>query len=72
MVDKRLTEIESKLAFQEETLRVLNEVVYRQQQEIAQLEQLCRSLRTRYDELTHRLSSAATIVNPDVERPPHY
>jgi SlyX protein len=70
--EMRLTEIESKLAFHEETLRVLNDVLYRQQQEIDQLEHLCRALRERWDELTQRLSVPSAVANPETERPPHY
>jgi SlyX protein len=72
MADERLNEIESKLAFHEETLRILNEVVCRQQQQIDQLEEVCRALRARWEELTHRLAGPPAIVNPDLDRPPHY
>lgn len=72
MADERLNEVESKLAFQEETLRILNEVICRQQQQIDQLEQVCRALRDRWDELTRRLSGPPSNVGPDLERPPHY
>ncbi|PPE72139.1 SlyX protein [Solimonas fluminis] len=44
MDEERLIELEIRFAHQEETLRVLNDIVTRQQDRIERLEQICRQL----------------------------
>jgi SlyX protein len=44
MDEERLIELEIRFAHQEETLRVLNDIVTRQQDRIDRLEQICRQL----------------------------
>ena len=64
----RITELETRLAFQEHTLHALNDVVTRQQQ---QIEALIREI----DTLKDRLRAAApSPVGPleDEKPPPHY
>jgi SlyX protein len=68
MIDRRLVEIETKLAFQEDTLQALNLVMCRQQEQIDQLEQTCRLLLTRVQELAMNRDEA----KPREEKPPHY
>ncbi|HZR37471.1 MAG TPA: SlyX family protein [Nevskia sp.] len=68
MDETRLIEVETKLAYLEETVQVLNEVVARQQKQIDALEALCR-------ELAERARNAAEGVfrgTPADEIPPHY
>ena len=59
---------ETKLAYLEETLQVLNQVVARQQKQIDQLESLCRDLRERARNSTETLFRGT----PADEVPPHY
>jgi SlyX protein len=68
MDEPRLIELETKLAYLEETLQVLNQVVARQQKQIDQLELLCRELRER------ALHATETVFRgtPADEVPPHY
>jgi SlyX protein len=67
MSDERLVELESRLAYQEDTLQVLNGVVTRQQKQIEQLEAACRTL-------LERLSKTSEVHRgtADEEVPPHY
>lgn len=68
MDEARLIELETKLAYLEETVQVLNGAVTRQQRQIDALEALCR-------ELAERLRSPAEGVfrgSPADEVPPHY
>lgn len=68
MVEKRLVNIEAKIAFQEDQIEELNKTVYQQQQKLARLEALCESL-------VRHLQSLAEARNegmPANERPPHY
>lgn len=67
MSDARLIDLESRLAYQDETLRVLGDEVARQQRLIEQLQRRCA-------ELAERLAAqaAAPRVSAADERPPHY
>lgn len=66
--DTRITELESRLAQQDHSLLELSDEVYRQQRQIAALEEELKLLRTRFE------SSAARERGPDPgdELPPHY
>lgn len=68
MSEQRLIEIETKLAYQEDTLRVLNEVVTQQQQQIEALRQTCRQLAERIA----RGNETVFKGTPADEVPPHY
>ena len=67
MTEKRITELETKLAYQEDTLQTLNDIVYQQQQQIDQLQKTCK----------HLLERIRCLPDPDNEiqideTPPHY
>ncbi|WP_029922238.1 SlyX family protein [Nevskia soli] len=68
MDEPRLIELETKLAYLEETLQVLNQVVARQQKQIDQLEATCREL------LERARNSADSVFRGTAadEVPPHY
>ena len=64
----RLTELETRVAFQEQTIQELNEVVTRQQAEIERLSQGYETLKLQLLELAPSL-----VANRDEETPPpHY
>jgi len=68
MSDQRCTELEIKLAYQEDTVKALNDAVCRQQESIDRLEQTCRYLMQRFQEASQSpLSEVA-----EQEKPPHY
>ena len=66
--DEKTIDIETKLAHQEHLLSALNDALSNQQAQIADLEQLCRSLVERI----RALSEAGSGDGNDEERPPHY
>ncbi len=66
--EKRVIEIETKLAHQEQLLSELNEALTDQQAQISGLERLCQSLIERVKSL---LDSSSADQATD-ERPPHY
>ncbi len=68
MSEQRCTELEIKLAYQEDIVKALNDVVCRQQESIDRLEQTSRYLMQRLEEVTQGPLSEAL----DQERPPHY
>lgn len=67
-MEKRIFELETKVAFQEHTLQQLNDVVTRQQFQIEQLAADLKSLKARLSAL------APTNIAPESEEtpPPHY
>jgi SlyX protein len=68
MSEERFTDLESRLAHQDQLLNDLNDVVTSQQTKIMQLEELCKAL-------IQRVRSAGDGVpdsDPGDERPPHY
>ena len=67
-MDERLIEIETKVAYQEHTIAELNDVIYRQQQQIDQPERICKALTDRIQDI------AETVVTDKggYEKPPHY
>ena len=68
MSEQRCTELEIKLAYQEDIVKALNDVVCRQQESIERLEQTCRYLMQRLQEVSQSpLSDVA-----EQEKPPHY
>jgi SlyX protein len=69
MSEERLIEIETKIAFQEKTIKDLNDVLYEQQQEIDRLGVTCDALVKRFKEL---LALTPDTDIPKNERPPHY
>lgn len=66
-MESRLAEIETKLSFSEELLEALNRTVYRQQQQIDQLQQELLALREQV-----RTALPAESRNLRDETPPHY
>jgi SlyX protein len=67
MMEARITELEVKLAFAEDLLETLNRTVYRQQEQIDQLQQ---ELRTQRQQLQQSLPTEQRSLRDEV--PPHY
>ncbi len=67
MSDTRITELEIKIAYQEDLLQSLNTVVSNQQLQINRIEETCKLL-------NDRLKSIREIesINQSNEKPPHY
>ncbi len=68
MIEERLVNIESKIAFQEDLIEELNKTVYQQQQKLERLEAICEALARQ----VVSLSEARNDGMPANERPPHY
>ncbi len=68
MDEERIIEIESKLAFQEYTIRKLNEVLFEQQKQIDSLTNVTHFLKDRLRDVTD--SMPLTKIRD--EKPPHY
>ena len=67
-MNERLTELEVRVAFQDQTIQDLNEVVTRQQREI---DRLVKELET-VKSLLAALAPSMVIPQEDEKPPPHY
>ena len=65
--ERRLEELESRLAFQDDLIEKLNDIVARQDREILALVKRLQELGSKLDEL-----AAAAPGTPETEIPPHY
>ena len=68
MNENRLIDIETRIAYQEDTIQQLNDVVTKQQRQIDRLEDLAKLLTQRCQSL-QSTESNNNIVD---EKPPHY
>ncbi len=68
MNNERLVDIETRIAYQEDTLQQLNDVVAKQQKQIDFLDQMIKTLTERYQSLQ---ASNIAAENLD-DKPPHY
>jgi SlyX protein len=64
---KRLTDIETKVALQEDLLDTLNQLIYQQQKKLSELEMLCGALVRNL-----KISQSDSEDAPTNDRPPHY
>jgi SlyX protein len=67
-MQQRIAELETQLAFQEDTLQTLNEIVTRQQQQIDKLEREVQALLAQL----RQLSDAMQKPEGEEAPPPHY
>ncbi len=65
--DQRLIDLETRIAFQEDSIQALSDEIYRQQKELDRLQQLCNLM-------LQQLQDANTggPTGPVDEKPPHY
>lgn len=68
MIEDRLVNIETKIAFQEDMIEELNKVVYQQQQKLNQLDAICKTL-SRQIQSQNEVGNTGNLDN---EPPPHY
>ena len=68
MNEDRFVDIESKIAFHENTIKELNDVVCDQQKQIDRLNLTCRQLTDQIKKMSG-ISSGGDLVD---DRPPHY
>ncbi|MDY0375231.1 MAG: SlyX family protein [Desulfobacterium sp.] len=69
MSERRLVDIETKIAFQEKSLKELNDVIYEQHREIDRLNSICDLLVKRVKDLSDFMPGSDGPAN---EKPPHY
>ncbi|WP_428354206.1 SlyX family protein [Methyloprofundus sp.] len=72
MTEQRLISIETKIAYQEDTIAQLNDVICTQQTQIDALERLTQQLIGRVRDLSAATAQSASAFSAADERPPHY
>jgi SlyX protein len=70
MNEDRIIELEVKVAYQEDLLQALNQVVSQQQQQIDRLEGVCRLLNERMQNLLAETGNSGGDTVHEI--PPHY
>lgn len=68
MNEERLVNIETKIAFQEHTIKELNEVICEQQNQIDKLTATCKILLNRIQDISEMFPGSTA----GDEKPPHY
>lgn len=68
MNDNIITELQTKIAYQEDSIQELGTVIVSMQKQIDQLELYCQTLKDRLQEATFSLSG----ISDQNEKPPHY
>jgi len=74
-LEKRVVELEARVAFQDDTIGQLNDVVVEQREQIDRLERLCEALRARLVQLGTDGGGGLEDASGDPfehDRPPHY
>lgn len=69
-LQQKLIDLETQLAFQEDTIAALDKVVVKQQQQIERLNEMLLGTRTRLDEFIEQSDAVGKGIQD--ERPPHY
>lgn len=69
-LNEELIDLQTRIAYQEDTINQLNEMVAKQDADILQLQQQMRLLAKRLDELS--FSQGDGVEDVANERPPHY
>ena len=72
MTEQRIISIETKIAYQEDTIAQLNDVVCNQQTQIDILERLTQQLIARVRDLSEASVQSSGEFSAADERPPHY
>ena len=67
MSDGRIVELEIKVAYQDDLLQSLNDIVSEQQQQLIRLEEICMLLAKKIKNMPE-----PEDINQGVEIPPHY
>ena len=68
MNENRITELETKVAYQEDTIQELNQVIISMQKQLDGLEITCQALKDRVRDMSGMLSN----ISEHDEKPPHY
>jgi len=74
-LEERVVELEARLAFQDDAITQLNDVVVAQREQLDRLERVCERLRARLAQLGVDAGGADDVDSGDPyerDRPPHY
>lgn len=66
--EERIIELETKVAYQEDTIQQLNDIVTAQQRKLDRVENSLKTLVEKFQDVSEGISN----INPLHEKPPHY
>jgi SlyX protein len=66
--EERIIELETRLAYQEDTIQQLNDIVVAQQRKLDRVESSLKTLVAKFQDVSEGVSD----INPLHEKPPHY
>lgn len=69
---EQLVDLQTRFAFQEDSLQTLNDIVTRQQMQIDALERELMLHREKLSELIQAVADRSPALSPADEKPPHY
>jgi SlyX protein len=69
-IEARLDELESRLAFQDDLIESLNEIIARQDRDLARLQLSVQALSDKLKDIGE--SAGVSAATPEQEVPPHY
>ncbi len=67
MSNDKIIDLETRMAYQDDTIQQLSDVIYRQQKQIDKLEKMVELIVGKVQDISSSLPSA-----PQDEKPPHY
>lgn len=68
MTEDRLVDLETRLAYQDQLVETLNNLVYEQDKRVQKLEMICKRLSRNINEMAEN----STGADDDDQPPPHY
>jgi len=71
-LQQRITELEERAAFQEQTIEELNQALVSQELALQKLERVCSELVRRMDAMRSTSEAAGNLPSAKDELPPHY
>ncbi|HEX5055231.1 MAG TPA: SlyX family protein [Gammaproteobacteria bacterium] len=66
--EERIIELETKVAYQEDAIQQLNDIVAEQQRKLDRVESSLKTLAVKFQDVSEGISN----INPLHEKPPHY
>lgn len=71
-IEQRMDELESRVAFQDETIRVLNDTIASQDQQLLSMQAELKLIKTRLRELVQAVGDSPLAPASAETPPPHY
>ncbi len=71
-IEAQIADLQTRIAFQEDTIHSLNQVIVKQDSDICSLQEQVKALYSKLDDLTYEVGGQQGAGAENQERPPHY